>query len=116
MSKGCVYLIHFERRFKHAQHYRGYTKDRTPEKRIEEHRNGTGARIMQVVNEAGIPWVLARVWKGKGRKFERNLKKVAICDICPICQSIEELELLEGETNEQEQTRRKEPERKCSVA
>lgn len=81
---GTVYLIHFERPYKHARHYLGYAKHL--EARLEHHRNGTGARFLQVVNEAGIEWEVVRTWEGD-HSLERRLKarKNAPRELCPIC-------------------------------
>ena len=80
----AVYILHFSTPLKHAQHYTGYAKD--VDERFKEHCNGTGARITQVCNEQGITYQIARVFKGKDRKFERRLKnthKVKVyCSIC----------------------------------
>jgi predicted GIY-YIG superfamily endonuclease len=80
-----VYILHFHTPLKHAQHYVGFTKQEV-EKRFQEHCNGTGARITQVCNEQGITYEIARVFKGKGRKFERQLKRThKVKPYCPIC-------------------------------
>ena len=82
---GTVYLLHFDRPYKHAAHYCGYTKQDI-EDRLEEHANGTGARLTQVIRAAGIGFQLARVWRGQGRKFERRLKNTkSVRDYCPLC-------------------------------
>ena len=79
-----VYLLHFERPYKHARHYLGYSKD--IEGRLEEHRKGCGARLLFIIKEAGIGFVLARVWKGKSRKWERKLKDSHnVPRYCPLC-------------------------------
>ncbi len=53
---------------------------------LDQHRNGTGARLTQVVREAGISWVVARTWRG-GRRLERKLKaQHSGVRLCPICQ------------------------------
>ena len=78
-----VYLLHFSQRYKHAGHYVGSTNALT--KRLEEHQNGRGARLLKVVHAAGIAWVLARTWEG-GRRRERQLKKQGGASrLCPIC-------------------------------
>ncbi|MEN6583000.1 MAG: GIY-YIG nuclease family protein [Armatimonadota bacterium] len=80
-----VYLLHFERPYKHAQHYIGYTSDL--ESRLTQHRNGTGARLIQVINAAGIKFKLARTWSGD-RNFERKLKNYKHSSkLCPICRT-----------------------------
>lgn len=78
-----VYLLHFAQRYKHAGHYIGSTNSLT--KRLAEHQNGRGARLLAVVHAAGISWVLARTWEG-GKRRERQLKKQAGASrLCPIC-------------------------------
>lgn len=86
-ATGTVYCLHFSRKYKHAGHYIGWTQDL--EGRLEEHRKGQGARLLQVIQAAGIDWELARIWNEKTRKFERQLKKRCfglIAEICPLCQ------------------------------
>lgn len=79
-----VYLLHFSRPYKHAKHYIGWAK--RLEERIAHHRNGTGARLTQVVASAGIDLLLARTWKDKGKDFERKLKNCKkASEFCPIC-------------------------------
>lgn len=78
-----VYLIHFNRAYKHARHYLGFSTDL--DKRITDHLAGQGARLMEVVSGAGIEWKLARTWRG-GRTLERRLKNRKDAPaICPLC-------------------------------
>ena len=78
-----VYLIHFNTRYKHAGHYLGSTCD--PEARLALHAAGRGARLLHVVQAAGITWRLARTWPG-GKAKERQLKKqLGASRYCPIC-------------------------------
>jgi predicted GIY-YIG superfamily endonuclease len=78
-----VYLLHFERPYKHARHYVGYTDDL--DRRLAEHRSGSGARLLAVIAEAGIGWTLARTWPG-GRDLERAIKRAGHTPrLCPIC-------------------------------
>lgn len=79
---GTVYLIHFDRPYKHAKHYVGWAK--SLEARIAHHRNGTGARLLQVLNEAGIGWEVVRTWPNTTREFERHLKDTRhVSHYCP---------------------------------
>ena len=79
-----VYLLHFDKPYKHARHYIGSTEDL--EARLALHRNGNGARLMTVIAKAGIGFQLARTWAG-GRKLERKLKnRKNASKLCPICQ------------------------------
>lgn len=78
-----VYLLHFVEPYKHAKHYLGCADD-LPH-RLSEHRHGSGARLTQVVLEAGGSWVVARTWSG-GRRLERKLKaRHSGVRLCPIC-------------------------------
>ncbi len=70
--EGTVYLLHFETPYKHARHYMGFAYN--VERRIEEHRNGNGARLMQAVVGAGIDFVIARTWEGCTEADEARLK------------------------------------------
>ncbi len=83
-NQGWVYLICFSRKYRHAKHYLGWAKD--PDKRFDEHKNGTGARLTQVVVENGIELVM--VWKKIGtRNDERKLKNRKKARLmCPLCQ------------------------------
>jgi len=83
MAKRVIYLIHFSRKLAHAQHYLGSTSDL--ETRLSDHRNGCGARLMQVVREVGIEWSCVRTWKGS-RLVERKIKNRKHADrLCPVC-------------------------------
>jgi predicted GIY-YIG superfamily endonuclease len=84
-SKGTVYLIHFHRKLCHAQHYLGFAENL--EDRVEKHKNGTGARLMEVITEAGIGWEVVRTWAG-GRRLERKLKNQKKAPrLCPLCRA-----------------------------
>ncbi|WP_063780730.1 hypothetical protein [Nonomuraea sp. SBT364] len=84
MSAGIVYLLHFERPYKHARHYIGWTPGDVS-RRLRQHRNGTGAHLMKVITAAGIDFALARTWTG-GRNLERSLKnRGGASRCCPLC-------------------------------
>jgi len=81
---GLVYLLHFERPYRHAKHYTGWTPNL--ERRLDAHAKGRGARLMTVITEAGIGWTLARIWPGT-RSLERSLKRQGGASRrCPLCQ------------------------------
>lgn len=83
---GDVYLLHFNQPYQHARHYLGWAED--AERRIEEHRNGKGSRLMQVVRNAGIDFRVAKIWHNQSREFERRLKNQGgLSRQCPICQA-----------------------------
>jgi predicted GIY-YIG superfamily endonuclease len=82
-APGTVYLIHLDAAYKHARHYIGWTADL--DTRLEAHRNGRGARLMEVITDAGITWRLARTWPG-GRDRERAIKdRHNAPRLCPVC-------------------------------
>jgi hypothetical protein len=88
---GICYLLHFDRPIGDpanprgfASHYTGWTLDLPA--RLVDHAAGRGARLMEVVGEAGIGWQLARVWSGT-RARERSLKRSGgAARRCPVCQ------------------------------
>lgn len=88
-KRGCIYLLCFERPYKHARHYLGFAAAPTPDERIQEHRDGTGSRLMAVIKAAGIGFTVARVWKDATRTDERALKdrKNTGAKLCPICRA-----------------------------
>jgi predicted GIY-YIG superfamily endonuclease len=80
---GMVYLLHFDRPYQHAAHYTGWTMHL--ERRLGEHAVGRGARLLEVVKDAGIGWQLARIWPGT-RATERALKRQGGASRrCPLC-------------------------------
>ena len=88
MASVC-YLLHFDRPYVSANgkgmagHYLGSTKNL--KRRLAEHAAGRGARLLAVVQAAGIGWELARLWPG-GRARERQLKRQGgHARLCPLC-------------------------------
>ena len=84
-EQGTVYVLHFNRPFKHARHYVGWAKN--PEARIEHHRQGTGARLMQVVREAGIDFVVANLMPGTRSDERRWKNRGSAARYCSICKA-----------------------------
>src|SRR5688572_28689773 len=83
----AVYLLHFAERYPNGtrpQHYIGWAKNVAA--RVRQHRAHSDARLMQVVNTAGIAWHVARVWPNGDRALERRLKRwnkgSALCPDC----------------------------------
>jgi hypothetical protein len=72
--KGFIYLLHFHRPFKHARHYTGWAKD--VDARLAEHFDGSShsSRLVKAACAAGIGFDVARIWKGKTRIDERQMK------------------------------------------
>ena len=80
---GLVYLLHLDPPYRHARHYLGWTRDLAA--RLEAHRAGQGARLMEVVKQAGGSFSLARTWPG-GRDRERAIKdRHEAPKLCPEC-------------------------------
>ena len=80
-----VYLIHFQSKLHHAQHYIGFVETDLLH-RIELHLSNKGAKLLAAVNNHGIEWKVVRVWLEGDRRMERKLKnyKKARC-FCPVC-------------------------------
>lgn len=90
MSKmGSVYLLHFDTKFHHCQHYIGWTSVEV-EKRLATHREGKGAKLLHhVINKENIEVCLVRVWHNVDRHFERKLKnRKNSKQLCPLCKLI----------------------------
>lgn len=82
---GCIYLIHFDEKFGHSQHYMGYASDF--EKRMERHRKGRGSVLLKKIQEAGIGWQVVRKWENVGPQAEAELKRYHNNRrLCPICE------------------------------
>lgn len=80
-----VYLIHFDKPYKHALHYIGFTKLGL-EKRIEKHGTSQGAKLLLVLKQNAIGFKVVRTWSEGTRTFERKLKnRKNAKKICPIC-------------------------------
>lgn len=85
-----VYLIHLERPYKHAKHYLGYTSLDSVDARLHRHKSGSGAKLLQVCNQASIDYTVVRTWQcdnwQSARKLERRLKAQHNAPrLCPIC-------------------------------
>ena len=78
MTAPVVYLIHLDTKLgsSHpkggAGHYLGATINL--DRRLAQHREGTGARILAAAAERGIGFDVVRTWDG-GRDVERQLKR-----------------------------------------
>jgi predicted GIY-YIG superfamily endonuclease len=80
-----VYLIHFDKPYRHAKHYIGHCEDGKLEQRLARHRKGDGAKLLAVIQKAGIGWKVVRIWPDGDRELERKLKNRAATDKCPVC-------------------------------
>jgi predicted GIY-YIG superfamily endonuclease len=80
---GTIYLLHFERPYRHARHYTGWALNL--DQRLARHATGHGARLLTVITDAGISWQLARTWTGT-RTTERAIKRQGgAARRCPLC-------------------------------
>lgn len=82
-----VYLLCFDKKFKHARHYIGFAESEfTFENRLRHHKKGRGSRLMDAVTKAGIDFKVSRTWANGDRNFERKLKnRKNAAKLCPLC-------------------------------
>lgn len=95
---GRVYLCCFRNadapdvpaRYKHAAHYLGFVAGDESElnARLADHRAGRGARLLEVIRDAGMTFKLTRTWTGVTRSFERTLKNNGGGRLCPECNAM----------------------------
>lgn len=82
-----IYLVHFEKPFKHAKHYVGFT-DKTLKERFARHmslaRMHRGSALLRAVLAAGIKFKVVRTWEGD-RNEERRMKSGGNSWRCPVC-------------------------------
>src|SRR5690606_24269654 len=78
----AVYLLRFDRPLgdperpgAHASYYIGSTPDARLAQRLTEHWQRSDACIVRAARTSGRRFRLVRVWWGKGRPFERKLKR-----------------------------------------
>ena len=82
---GVIYMLHFHQPYKHAMHYVGWTEDLLH--RLDRHASGTGARLVEVIWQAGIGFTLVRICEGT-RHTERAIKHAGgATRYCPACTS-----------------------------
>jgi len=90
MTKGYIYVYHFDEPLSHAQHYVGSTV--SPLARAARHAEGHGARITQVLSELAKTWRIAAVYSLK-ENCPLTLREVELLakarhnggHFCPIC-------------------------------
>jgi hypothetical protein len=86
MSAGVIYMLHFDRPYRHARHYTGWVSASSGlTARLASHRTGHGARLLAVIRQAGITFTLARTTTGD-RATERAIKNAGgAVRYCPLC-------------------------------
>jgi predicted GIY-YIG superfamily endonuclease len=89
MSEAVCYLVHLDQPLGsdhpkgRAGHYIGTTINL--DRRISQHREGTGARMLAAAVQRGIDFSVVRTWPG-GRDVERQLKRQHSANrMCPRC-------------------------------
>lgn len=71
-----IYILEFSRPFHHARYYVGFCADsRDYTKRLQEHRNGQGAKIVRAALSVGIDFSVVGLLQGD-RARERSLKRM----------------------------------------
>ena len=79
---GVIYLLHFHRPYRHAKHW---TDDLLH--RLDCHAAGRGARLVEVIWQAGIGFTCVRICEGT-RTTERAIKNAGgAVRYCPACTS-----------------------------
>jgi predicted GIY-YIG superfamily endonuclease len=80
---GVIYMLHFDQPYRHARHYTGWTEDLLD--RLDRHATGHGARLVEVITQAGIGFTLVRICEGT-RRTERAIKNAGgAVRYCPAC-------------------------------
>lgn len=84
---GTIYLVHFERPYRHAKHYLGWTGG-TLRARFDRHTSMAtirrGSMLMRAVMQAGIGYKVVKTWRGD-RALERRKKANGHASRCPVC-------------------------------
>lgn len=82
-----VYLLCFDKKFKHAKHYIGFAQSQDSfERRLKCHVKGRGSKLMNAITKAGIGFKVTRTWPDGDRNFERSLKnRKNASQLCPDC-------------------------------
>ena len=70
---GVIYMLHFDRPYRHAKHYVGWTDDLFD--RLDQHAAGRGARLVAVIWHAGIGFTLIRICEGTRRHRTRHQER-----------------------------------------
>ncbi len=82
-----VYILHFDKKLHHAQHYVGCTEN--IDRRMNEHLHchQCGSNLVRAAIKQGINVVLAKVYPNGDRALEKKIKAMKKTSlVCPICQ------------------------------
>lgn len=89
----ALYLIHFDRKLFHTQHYLGFCEGNDPSNRWAVHlqpSSRSGAKIIKSAMANGIPFSLVCIIRDADRYFERRIKKLRnVPTWCPECKRFE---------------------------
>lgn len=84
---GWIYLVHFERPYRHAQHYVGWTRELR--QRFYRHTSDAplrrGSALMRAVVAAGIGFKVVAVWSGTRtdeRQIHQHRNNKRRCPVC----------------------------------
>lgn len=81
-----VYLLHFEPSVGGKSHYLGITRTDQFKRRMREHANGNGARLLRAAAALGSSFYVVRRWENASFAFERSLKNRGhAAQLCPLC-------------------------------
>jgi hypothetical protein len=79
-----VYLIHFNKPYKHAGHYLGKTRI-GHRNRTSQHHVSPGP-LIKAAKENGSSFVVSRIWRNAAADYERRLKnRGGMTKNCPYC-------------------------------
>ena len=85
MGSRVVYLIHFERKYRHCLHYIGCTIDLEWRMRLHRTSKRKGAKLLRALIVNGIGFEVVRTWDG-GYELEKKLKSWKKSSLlCPVC-------------------------------
>ena len=93
---GTIYLIHFDKEFYGRLHYLGWAppylgdssqhREEGFKRRIQKHRDNSGAQILSNLNHAKIGWKVVMVWTKKAVEVEHQMKSwKKSSQMCPVC-------------------------------
>jgi hypothetical protein len=94
LMKRYVYILHFDKPFKHAKHYVG-SADCVRDRLFVHESAACDVKILQAAKTQGITWSLAKVMKNdlkNGHTKEFRIKRsggIPKQGLCPICQKQE---------------------------
>ena len=92
MEIGDVYVLHFSKPVgnqphQQAQHYIGWTAAGSVDARVQAHREKRGGKLPKFAVECGAELIVADVYAGVTRDFERRLKGRGARVHCSICRA-----------------------------